>query len=174
MEILLWIVGCIVTMAIFEYIVHRWLMHNAVLGKRFSFFAMTMEAHAILHHGRFFKTFDHDDDPASKHIDIELHPGKTLIEFSFVWGPLMYFNFIGGVVLVSVITLHGIIWTTIHREMHCPSGAWFSRFRIFKYLRNNHYIHHLHPMTNYCIVFPPFVDYIFGTHRGKDGIQGTF
>ena len=152
MEILLWITGSVIAMAFFEYIVHRWLMHNAILGKKFSFFALTMEAHAILHHGRYFKIFDHDTDPASHHIDIELHPGKTLVEFSPVWGTIMYFNPLGGIILVAVITIHGIIWTTIHREMHCPIGAWYCKTRLFKYLRNNHYIHHLHPTSNYCIV----------------------
>src|ERR1700724_3377621 len=121
-EIGLWVVGCVAAMAFFEYIVHRWLMHGTILGKRVKFFHLTWEAHVVLHHGRYFPTtfFDHNNDLAAQHIDIELHPGKTLVEFSPVWGILLFFYPTGGAILVAVIAVHGVVWTTLHREMHCP------------------------------------------------------
>jgi sterol desaturase/sphingolipid hydroxylase (fatty acid hydroxylase superfamily) len=57
----------------------------------------------------------------------------------------------------------GYIVYYVHNEYHNPNTIW-KEYSIFKYLKQKHELHHLHPRTNYFLLDPTF-DMIFGTFK---------
>lgn len=166
-SILLWLVFSYIALSLIEYMAHRFPMHNARLARSplgRLFFKDAFESHTKLHHGRFYRNFQNDSDPAAKFVSLELDPGYMLKLTSVIWIPLLVISLTGGLVFIISVFIHGLIWTTIHREMHEPEGRWFSSFKLYKYWCQYHKIHHEHPGRNYNVVCP-LMDHIFRTHR---------
>ncbi len=152
-------------MSFLEYVIHRWPMHNAKLARRLGFFRRGFEQHAVLHHGRYYReSFSSDRDPAAKHLNIDLKPGYVLFGLSPIWGLMFLAHPAAGLAMATILVLHAVAWTSLHREMHDPRGRWFSRTRVFKYLRDYHERHHDHPGSNFNAVLPG-MDWLFGTYR---------
>lgn len=160
LELLFWFLFCYVLMSFAEYIAHRYTMH-----RRFWFMSVAFERHAIIHHGHFYKNFENDPDPVAKHVNVDMSPADNLLMGLPIWLPLAYFSIVGGVMLVAFIFLHAVLWTSIHREMHDPTGKWFAKYRLYKFYREWHKIHHDHQGSNFNVVFLPLADLVFGTCR---------
>jgi hypothetical protein len=159
-----WFALACVTMAVVEYAVHRGPMHARRSGNREAW-----ESHAVLHHGRFFPAgkFEHPPDRAARYVSIDLQPGYTAVGLSPIWLALYFLvGPVCGLTFAFTFGMHGYVWTTIHREMHYPEGRWFSRTRYYRYLRDYHMRHHEQPGGNFAVIFPPFLDLLFGTYRG--------
>lgn len=150
-------------MSFIEYAVHRWLMHNKRLARKFHFLHSIFDKHAVFHHARFYRDFEFDKDPAAKYINLTfdpfLHVGLSLPVAALFWfiSPFLAISF------SLIIFLHACLWNIIHCEMHEPKQTWFSKYRLYVYLRNYHKIHHDHPNKNYNVVLPG-MDYLFGTY----------
>jgi hypothetical protein len=162
---LMWLTPCAALMAFIEYVLHRWPMHSGRLANKYPVFWKTFEAHGILHHGRYFKRFDYEPDRAAYHFNIIIEPGYALLGLSPLWGVLMLLSFPAGLAMAAVVLMHSLVWSGIHSEMHMPEKRWFWDTAYYKYARDYHHTHHVHPGSNFCVVFPPFMDMLFGTYR---------
>lgn len=165
MVIFVWLALALLAMSFIEYIVHRWPMHNKRFVDCFPVAADAFESHAVLHHGRFFKDFENEPDRAARYVSLELSPGYMLLGLSPIWGGLCFLSLTGGVLFATVIAMHGIVWTAVHREMHEPKGRWFSRMRPYRFWRAYHKRHHEKPGTNFNALLPG-LDWLFGTYGG--------
>lgn len=165
LSFLFWLVVSLVFMSFVEYVAHRWPMHSRRLYRKYPIFRGPFERHAILHHGRYFKVFDREDDPAARYISMWLNPIEHLIGLSPVWLSLFWFvSPVAGLTLAAVIAIHAIVWSMVHFEMHEPKHGWLSRTWYFRYLRQYHKTHHDHPGTNFNAALPG-MDWLFGTYR---------
>lgn len=162
--LILYIIFCIILMSFIEYVAHRWFMHNKHLGKIWKGLHPIFEKHTMLHHRRFYRIFDDEPDPAAKYINLKFdtasHVAGALPLAALFWliSPALAITFL------VVIALHAQLWNFLHSEMHIPKGAWFSKFGVYKYLRDYHECHHDHPNKNYNVVIP-LMDFVFGTYR---------
>jgi len=164
-EIVLWLILSYFMMSLIEYGLHRYPMHNLQWVTRWKVARATFERHAVLHHGRWFKTFDKEDDIAAKHVSLVLNPIENLLGLSpvlfllyFLVSPVACYTF------GAFVAAHALVWTVIHSEMHMPRGRWFAKTRLFQALRAYHKTHHEHPRTNFNIVCLG-TDHLFGTYR---------
>lgn len=166
-SVLLWTAASVAVMAAVEYAFHRWPMHNLRFIRRLGLGRELFEAHAVLHHGRYYQqAFDHDPDPASRRISIRMsafeHCGAAAL-FAVPFGLLV--SWVGAACFMAVVAAHAVVWTAVHVEMHMPEGRWFSRTEYYRYVRDWHHAHHLYPGTNFAAVFPPVMDWLFGTYH---------
>ncbi len=148
-----------------EYVFHRWPMHNAPFVRRTGLGKGSFENHAVLHHGRFYKQFVNDPDPAAKHVGVSLEPGFLLLGLSPVWVTLYLISPTLGLTLAAALVLHGTVWTAVHAEMHDPKGRWWSRTPLYRFWRSYHKRHHENPGSNFNVLVPLF-DFVFGTYGG--------
>lgn len=171
LDILLWLALSYVIASAFEYVLHRWPMHNKALVRLVPLFKRTFTSHAVLHHGRFYsgsKGFENNPDPVAIHVGVDLGPESNLMFSAPVWASLLIFWSIpAALTFMACAALHGIIWTMIHREMHKPERAWFTWLwpfsKAYAFWRGYHKAHHDHPNRNFNVVCPLF-DFIFGTY----------
>lgn len=146
-----------------EYFAHRWPMHHALIGRWFS---DAWHGHAYVHHRLFFRVFDAETHPAAPHVSMTVDPLLNAVGSAVFWVPLgLWVSWPAAIVFVIVALGHGCLWSLIHREMHFPKRPWWSRTRVYRYIRRHHEVHHQHPGSNFCALFPPFCDWIFGTWR---------
>jgi len=164
LEVSGWIIASCFLWSIIEYIAHRWVQHSKTFNWIFS---RIWESHMLLHHGRFYETFDADDDLASSHVGTELSGTFNVMGSFFIWLPLWFFSPMGAIIFICIAFFHGIVWTNLHIEMHRPEGRWFTHNPYYRYIRNHHKVHHEHMQYNYNAVFPPFADWLFGTLWNK-------
>lgn len=157
---LLWLPACLVAMSFIEYALHRWVMHQ-----RLGFNGFTLEQHARLHHGRYYKNFDADPDCSAKHVGLLLNPGYCLLMGLPLWGPLLLWSVPLGLAMAAVIMAHAAAWSSLHWEMHERGGAWFAGTAAFSFLSRYHRMHHRRPRVNFNVVLPLF-DFVCGTYGG--------
>jgi hypothetical protein len=169
LEIFFWLCVAYILISFGEYIPHRWAMHAKFFCNLLPIRAVlnVYERHAIFHHGRFYKNFEHDADPIAKHVNIEMEPFMHLCLSAPVWIPLFWIAPIGAVVLPLCIFIHGFLWSAIHFEMHEPSGSWWTKNAVFRFWRNYHYVHHKHVNTNFNVICP-LADFLFCTYRRQE------
>lgn len=167
LEIVGWLGASAVVMALVEYLFHRFPMHNLRFIRRFGFGRELFDAHAVLHHGRYYQeSFVNDPDPASRRISIRMSALEHVAAAALFAVPFGYWvSVVGAACFLVVVALHAIVWTAVHIEMHMPEGRWFSRTRYYQYVRDWHHAHHLYPGTNFAAVFPPVIDWLFGTYH---------
>lgn len=163
-KLLLYGTCSVIVMSIVEYMVHRWLMHQPEMSRRFPFLRRVLVGHTSLHHGRFYKQFVNDPDPAAKYVNIEFDIFENLLWLSPFYILLYFIDPVASITFVVAIILHGLVWAKLHTEMHEPTKGWLSRLSYFRYLRDYHYTHHLHPTKNFNAVLPPLGDWLFGTY----------
>lgn len=167
-EALLWLVCSYVFLSLVEYVAHRWPMHSKKLAGRIPALWPTFERHAVLHHGRWYRTFDDEPDVAAKHINLTMSPVFNVVGLSPFWGLAYLVSPLGAAVMVGAIAAHAVIWSVIHTEMHQPGDRWFARLPLYRFLRDYHRGHHERPATNYNVVCPG-ADWVFGTYRRPEG-----
>jgi hypothetical protein len=166
LEVSVWIGISYLVMSVAEWVAHKYIMHSRRFAATCTPAFPTFERHAVLHHGRYFKEFDAEPDTAAKHISIALSPLENLLFAAPALILLCYFGqIVGAITFASFICTHAIAWNVLHAEFHYPKGRWYSRNRLYTYLRNYHKMHHDRPGTNFNIVCIG-ADFVFGTHSG--------
>jgi hypothetical protein len=163
----LWFVISVFAMSFIEYFVHRYMMHKRVLHrwiyKGVPGLGTVFMNHAVLHHGKYYKVFNHEDDPAGRTISIRLDLWIGVVGAILLGVALYPLSPVAGPVLLTVVLLHHLAWNLIHEEMHNPRPRWFSRNRFFKFFARYHWMHHEYPSKNYNVILP-CADFVFGRH----------
>jgi hypothetical protein len=159
--------SCIV-LSFVEFFVHRFLMHKRILPRLvyrcIPGFVTVFQNHAVLHHGRYYKVFNHEDDPHGRRTSIRLDLWIALLGGGLFWAATYPLDPVVGPVFASVALLHHLAWNCIHEEMHNPRPRWFARTRFFRFFAHYHWMHHRYPGKNYNVVFPG-ADFVFGKHQ---------
>src|SRR4051812_13012551 len=108
-------------MSLVEYVAHRWVMH-----RRFGPLRGAYESHAILHHGRYYRTFDREPDPVGRRFNIDSrYWWETLIGLSPITGLSWLIDPRLALCFVAASLVQNFGWTAAHREMHDPAPkAW--------------------------------------------------
>ena len=146
-------------MSFVEYSIHRWLMHKPSFG----ILKTTYFNHTYLHHGKYFKVFNHENDLVGKNLNIKLDIWVGVVIALPISIVLFFVSQIASITLLLVVIFHHYVWGVIHNEMHNPNPHWFRKYKLFKFLEQYHYLHHRHLNKNFNVVFPLW-DYILGTH----------
>ena len=163
-------VATLVFGSIFEWTLHRYVMHRPVGNSKIGRYAHT--AHTLVHHHKF-------KGDSSYHLDGHEEDKEYI---SMAWWNSIAITF-GGVIPHAIVSWHigyikPIMWTgvvtvfcyylvyeSIHWCMHRPreTRRFFERiFLPFKWLNGHHILHHRYMDNNLNVVFP-LADWMFGT-----------
>ena len=144
-----------------EHITHRYLMHmnkfHSIFCKLSPYLYDVFHAHAILHHGKWYKQFDHEPDPVGKEVNLAIRLLDTAVVLIFtvpIWGLVMWISPLGGCILVVMAFFHHRLWSILHRQMHIPKDIFFKNWAVYKYLARHHFMHHQMVGKNFNVVFP--------------------
>lgn len=152
-----------------EWFAHRYLMHRkslpSLLYRARAYFTDVYQNHAILHHRKFYKIYDHETDPVGRELNLRFIWTDYFVT-NLIFAPihviyLLYLP-IGSLALAFMLLCYMFLWNSLHTEMHIPSNRWFFRNPVFRFLNRHHYLHHCHPGRNFNVVIP-LADYLFGT-----------
>jgi hypothetical protein len=167
LSILGWFAASCIVMSFLEFFIHRYMMHKRVLPRWLYRWLPGMgrvfENHAVLHHGRYYKVFNHEVDPKGRTISIRLDLWIGIVGGILVALALYPVSLVAGPVFLSVVLLHHLTWNLIHEEMHNPRPRWFRHLPFYKLLVRYHWMHHKYPGMNYNVVLPG-ADFLFGRH----------
>lgn len=169
-----WLVFSYVLIAVLEWAGHAILMHRDTwLSRRFKYFEETVQQHRNFHHGHCFpgRRFDlrrfeagAEDQCFIKNIDLK--PLTGLMASVPIWGTLLWFYPVGGVIFITCVIAHHSLWGVVHRQMHTPRNeraAWFRNSPFLLWLARYHCLHHIYPKKNHSILFI-LPDFLFGTY----------
>lgn len=159
------ILTTIVTLAycsIFEWSLHRFVMHRPFFGFTYAF-----QAHAQVHHN-IFKADDSyhlKDEKTKKTIPMAWWNGPVLVFLSSI-----PFDMVGwwfgtwSVPVVSVVVISAYYGTYeyLHWCMHLPKERKLEYSKIFRRLNGHHILHHRYQRSNFNVVLP-LADLLFGT-----------
>jgi hypothetical protein len=167
LSIACWFVGSCIAMSFIEYGIHRYLMHKRLLPhwlyRIVPGLGTVFTNHNVLHHGRYYKIFNHEDDPHGRKTSIRLDLWVGILGGVLVGLALYPLSVVAGPVIVAVVLLHHLAWNLIHEEMHNPRPRWFARLRFFRFFVRYHWMHHKYPGMNYNVIFPG-ADFVFRRH----------
>ena len=145
-----------------EYAAHRWTMHRR-FGPLDRWLPGVYRNHAILHHGVYYRTFDHEPDVIGRDINIELPDRwKMGLAVSPLVAALACMDVRLAVVFSAVYAIHHATWNRVHSEMHRPLHPWWRYTRLFAFYERWHLVHHAHVNRNFAILLP-FWDFVLGT-----------
>jgi hypothetical protein len=150
----------ILIISITEWYLHKYHMHRPGFINKIS--PGTYYEHTKLHHGRYYKVFDYEPDPIGRITNIMFKLGTSILTIMPIALIISLLSVQFAIILSIIGFLDIVIWNTIHEEMHIPNNRFFSNWRIYKYLREHHRLHHKHPGKNFNVVIP-LMDYIIGT-----------
>jgi multisubunit Na+/H+ antiporter MnhG subunit len=160
--------------SLFEWTLHRFVMHRPVhfLGVNITY---PFEKHALTHH----RTFT-----GEAHYHIQNEQSKEVIRMAWWAGPALVFLTEAPFLLIGVffylfssilhaswlIPLLGILTSSLyffsyeyfHWLMHDPKNRLFERTRVFRFINGHHVLHHKFDGNNLNVVFP-FANWLFGT-----------
>lgn len=167
LQVLIGLIVAIVLGSFFEHAIHKSLMHReSPFFRKKRFFANLFRSHALLHHGKYYKQFDHEDDPVGREESIIFAP-QEIIAIQLMLLPIFFLialvSPVFGFCLLIVAFIHNNLWNIIHREMHQPKKPFWARWLAYRFLARYHFLHHRHTAKNYNVVFP-FADYVFHTN----------
>jgi hypothetical protein len=161
LQVVGWVVLSVVLTSFIEHQVHRKLMHRRSIPA----FKRTFEAHALVHHKDYSRVFTDEPLAPGEDKEIRLTVRKAPIKaLPFAVG-IALFSWLGAAIFVATMVFHHWVWNNIHLEMHKPEQRIFSRWRIYRLLARNHWLHHRYPGKNFNVVFP-LADFILGTSAG--------
>ena len=148
--------------SLFEWTLHRFVMHKPVGNFRYPF-----ERHALVHH-QIFKA-DHSyhlrDEKDKETIPMAWWNGPVLIMFGL--SPFLAFSFFlqkWGLLCGAGIafTLYYTAYEYMHWCMHLPKKRHIERSGIFFRLNGHHLLHHRYMHRNFNVVLP-LADLMLGT-----------
>jgi hypothetical protein len=152
----------VVWSSLFEWVLHRYVMHRKVPGLEYSF-----ERHATVHH-RVFKadnTYTLVREEDKRTVPMAWWNGPALIVVSqipFVIGALVTGSF--GLLcgsLLAACAYYGA-YEYLHWCMHVPGKRPVERSWIFFRLNGHHLLHHRYMNRNFNVVLP-LADFLLGT-----------
>lgn len=156
---------CLVYASFFEWVAHRYFMHQPRFPLRDAFRGH-MEHHQIYRHDHRFAA--HPED----------HPGGIVMRWyafpAMILGHLPFFflfqwatglEIVWGAVAGCSLYFAGYEFT--HYLMHVPHGHFFERARWFRFIREHHRLHHQYMRCNFNVLVP-LADACLGTLRTKD------
>jgi hypothetical protein len=160
--ILAYFICSVAVCSIFEWLLHRHVMHKPLLGFMYPYIR-----HAKVHH-RIFRADEsyHLKKTEDKHtIPMAWWNGPVLILIaslpSIGIGYVLH-KYVIVAVFVSVCTAYFIAYESIHWCMHLPHDRFIERTGIFFRLNGHHLLHHRYMNKNFNVVLP-FADWLFGT-----------
>ena len=163
LQFVIWFLLWTPVVALVEYATHRWIMHmaNRLLDPTLRQF----QTHQSHHEGS--NEADLVDMPWKNALLLAAPFFLGLIAWGLLVGPLASIVIPGAAFLLWTL-VYTYLWTRIHRAIHDVENNWFRRMHIiFRFFRDHHLRHHIHPTTNYATVFP-WTDYLFFTwHRPR-------
>lgn len=169
-EFILGIVAALFFGSFFEYLIHRYVMHDrklrdAILPKRDDTNGI-YHKHAKLHHGVFYGQFDLETDPVGKELNIVFTWDDTALVLLGLSPALFIIGyFISPAVALAFIVvavLHNRVWNLLHHEMHIPTHAWWTKTASYRFLARHHFMHHQKTGTNFNVVLP-LADFVLAT-----------
>jgi hypothetical protein len=152
----------IVYSSVFEWMLHRFLMHRPMGPLRYPY-----ERHTLVHH-RIFKS-DHTyhliEEKDKETIPMAWWNGPALIAMAML--PFVAAGLLGGnwgVLCGATLACSGYYgaYEYMHWCMHLPRKRHVERSGIFFRLNGHHLLHHRYMNRNYNVVFP-LADLCFGT-----------
>lgn len=158
----------IIYASMFEWTLHRYVMHRPVGRFRYPF-----EAHACTHH-RIFRADEsyHFQGTGRKKITMAWWNGPVIVAIGIVPFVLAAFTIFlygwgrgagivcGAGMLVSVG--YFIAYEYFHWCMHVPRDRWFETTWLFRRMNGHHILHHRYVNKNFNVVVP-IADFLFGT-----------
>lgn len=148
--------------SLFEWILHRYVMHKPVWRFRYPF-----ERHALIHH-QIFKAdhsyhLHHEKDKET--IPMAWWNGPVLIMFGL--SPFLVLSFLfqkWGLLCGAAVafTLYYTAYEYMHWCMHLPKKRHIERSGIFFRLNGHHLLHHRYMHRNFNVVLP-LADLFLGT-----------
>ena len=152
----------------FEWILHRFLMHQPIWSYPF-------RSHALIHHGIFRSgpTYFLSQEGDLKKVRFAWWNAPLIIGLHvplLLWVQhLLHVNiFFGGMVALG---LYYFLYEYLHFCMHVPKGRWIEKTAWFSWLDSHHHMHHKRHFNNLNVVLP-LADLVFGSLvPARDRIQ---
>jgi hypothetical protein len=168
----LWIMALIIMNYVIgsfmEHFIHRYFMHMKILPKemyaKFPYLSTVFEAHAVRHHLKWYKQFNHESDPIGKEENLKIlliDTAVVLIVIAPILSVVALFSPEGAIIFILIVFVHNRLWGVLHRQMHIPSGIFFKDWTIYKSLARYHFLHHKNVKKNFNLVFP-CADFLLG------------
>lgn len=153
----------------FEWFVHRHLMHV----KRPFPFSDAFRGHTLVHHQiyRWDASFESIGPGRPKHVALRWYAFPVMIIshaplFALMQWPFPHLPIFWPMTTGCILYFAGYEYT--HYLMHVPKGHWVERFRIFRFIKEHHRLHHKYMLRN-LNVFIPLADAVFGTLVTSEG-----
>lgn len=149
----------------FEWVLHRFAMHN-----RFPLIPYPYKKHQLEHHTIFKADESYQarpDEPAAKHVTFVPEDYLYLIALhgALFWG----FERLTGIVVMigglAAVLAYLQAFNSFHWRWHIPSDTWLQRTRLFLWAKERHRIHHGRNSKNFNLIIP-IADLVFGTYVG--------
>ncbi len=155
--------------SVFEWVLHRYVMHQSIMGFRYPF-----EAHALTHH-RIFKS-----DPT---YHLQREEDKRKIRMAWWNGPVLLVIGMIPFVAISIVLARAGLWAEcwivsgtgvaislgyygayeyFHWCMHLPKQRRVESSWLFMHMNGHHLLHHRNWKKNLNVVLP-VADWLFGT-----------
>lgn len=148
--------------SLFEWALHRFVMHRPVGSFRYPF-----ERHALIHHHIFKadESYHVRDEKDKETIPMAWWNGPVLValcQVPFIAAAVISRKW--GLVCGAAIacTLYYAAYEYMHWCMHLPKKRHVERSRIFYRLNGHHLLHHRYMHKNFNVVFP-LADLLLGT-----------
>jgi hypothetical protein len=154
--------GGVVFASLFEWVLHRYVMHRPIGGFTYAF-----QAHAVVHHVVFKAdhTYHVVNEKDKKTIPMAWWNGPVLvalcqIPFAFISWKMGSFAVITGSFIAC--TAYYCAYEYMHWCMHLPRKRNIERSGIYFRLNGHHLLHHRYMHKNFNVVLP-LADLCFGT-----------
>ena len=172
--ILIHFLGTLVPLVIFfsfgELVIHRHLMHRQQLWswlyRALPDLRAQFKNHAVLHHGRYYREFDHEPDPDGKTFNVRILWGDRM-RLAVTFAPVMLalwllVSWVSALTFLLALFAHNAAWGVVHMQMHLPEAdSWLARTRYFRFISRHHFMHHQQTGKNYNVVLP-LADFVIG------------
>jgi hypothetical protein len=163
------VIASIMYASLFEWTLHKYVMHNIPFGFRYAYRAHHEIHHRIFGAGRTYELHNHRPEKVDEDrktipmawwnwivllIIATLPVAVVCLAVFMIWWPI--------VVTSIVFFLYYCTYEYFHWCMHDPKGRWFENRSWFIFINNHHRQHHKNPRTNLNVVWP-FADWLIGT-----------
>lgn len=143
----------------FEWVLHRFLMHQPVWSYPF-------RSHALIHHGIFRSGPSYFLSQADHLKKIRFAWWNAPVILGLHAPALLWLEhlaradfFIGG---MAALSLYYFLYEYLHFCMHVPKGRWIERTAWFSWLDSHHHMHHKRHFHNLNVVLP-LADFVLGS-----------
>lgn len=163
--------------SLFEWMLHKYVMHQIIFGFRYAF-----HAHAQVHHNIFRadESYHLQNTDDKKTIPMAWWNGPILVTISSAPFWLLGWWLEDWLVPLSASVTIACYYGTyeyLHWCMHLPKSRRVEKSRLFRWLNGHHVLHHRYPNKNYNVVLP-FADLMLGTllllsPRPFDQVRGS-